>query len=138
MAFSPYLTIFVCIFWQCKASDRLANMTNLVYWYGAYDNLEGAFSFLPTSKLIAFDVGKKRVGKKLESLGRKSRLSNSDELLQKGVLEMEEDLKKEPSERFGNLETEFLEEYEHLVFSSDELALRRVDCDETVEVGWNE
>jgi hypothetical protein len=90
-------------------------MTNLVYWYGTYDNLESAYSFLPENKLIPFELGKKRVESKLVSLGRKSRLKYNDELLQKGVLEMEEDLKKDPSERSGNIGTDFLEVYEHII-----------------------
>jgi hypothetical protein len=90
-------------------------MTNLVYWYGAYENVEGAYSFLPTNKLIPFDAGKKRVEKKLESLRKKKRLSKTDELLQKGILEMEEDMKIEPSLRSGNLDRDFLEVYEQAI-----------------------
>ncbi|KAG7361462.1 hypothetical protein IV203_036563 [Nitzschia inconspicua] len=100
---------------KCKASDRLVNMTNLVYWYGAYDNPEGAFSFVPTTKLVDFETGKKRMDKKLETLYKKSRLSSTDELLQKGILEMDEDIKVEPSMRSGNIGRDFLEVYEHRI-----------------------
>jgi hypothetical protein len=95
-------------------------MTNLVYWYGAYDNPEGAFSFVPTTKLVDFDTGKKRVDKKVETLYKKSRLSSTDELLQKGILEMEEDLKLDPSERSGNIGRDFLEVYEHKIKAGQE------------------
>ncbi|KAL3904698.1 MAG: hypothetical protein SGILL_009965 [Bacillariaceae sp.] len=95
-------------------------MTHLVYWYGTYDNVDNAYSFLPTNKLIPFEQGKKRVDSKLEALGKKSRLKSTDELLQKGVLEMQEDLEKDPSKRAGNIGLNFLEVYEHIIESGQE------------------
>jgi hypothetical protein len=100
---------------QCNDTGRLENMTNLVYWYGAYENPDGAYSFVPTSKLVDFDAGKTRVNKKIASLYQKGKLSSTDELLQKGILEMEEDLKLEPQHRTGNIGRDFLEVYEHRI-----------------------
>jgi hypothetical protein len=43
-----------------KEANRLANMTNLVYWYGAYADPLHAFSFIISSKLVSYKDGVKK------------------------------------------------------------------------------
>jgi hypothetical protein len=91
-------------------------MTNLVYWYGASEDITNAYSFLPTSKLISLENAKKKgidqvpkaIQKKIDQ-GKK--LSKGDSQLTKGLEEMHLDLKKAPEDRVGYL-SPVLEDYE--------------------------
>jgi hypothetical protein len=36
-------------------------MTHLTYWYGCYEDLQSAYSFQKTNKLISYDAGSKSI-----------------------------------------------------------------------------
>lgn len=97
---------------QCKSTDRLAHVTNLVYWYGGYNNLDEAYQLLPNSKLIPLDKGRIDAEKRCAKAQQKSKKLTFDHLLINGMREMEGDLAKEKGNRRGFLPTKFLEVYE--------------------------
>jgi hypothetical protein len=67
---------------------------------------------MPTGSLIKFEDGKRQLEKKLAIIEKKKKKATTDDLLQKGVPEMEEDQKKDPSQRAGYVGLDFYEEYE--------------------------
>jgi len=97
-------------------------MTHLTYWYGCYEDLQSAYSFQKTNKLISYDAGSKSIEKKLIVLRRKlsegKKLAKKDADLLKGMEEMELDLKKNPGERSGYVGFDFPEEY-HLLLEEE-------------------
>jgi hypothetical protein len=97
-------------------------MTHLTYWYGCYHDLQSAYSFQKTNKLISYEAGYKSIEKKLIVLRRKlsegKKLARKDADLLKGMEEMELDLKKHPGERSGYVGFDFPEEY-HLLLEEE-------------------
>lgn len=90
-------------------------MTNLVYWYGQYDELSAAYSFLKTKDLESVDLGRQKAEKKQQQIRKKQeqgkKLIKNEKLLLKAMEEMQEDIEKDPLKRNGYRET-FLEDHE--------------------------
>ena len=109
------------IYFQCQNNGN--DMTHLTYWYGCYHDLQSAYSFQKTNKLISYEAGCKSIEKKLIVLRRKlsegKKLARKDADLLKGMEEMETDLKKSPGERSGYVGFDFPEEY-HLQLEEEE------------------
>eukprot|EP00339_Tiarina_fusa_P000689 CAMPEP_0117006428 /NCGR_PEP_ID=MMETSP0472-20121206/6659_1 /TAXON_ID=693140 ORGANISM="Tiarina fusus, Strain LIS" /NCGR_SAMPLE_ID=MMETSP0472 /ASSEMBLY_ACC=CAM_ASM_000603 /LENGTH=939 /DNA_ID=CAMNT_0004707889 /DNA_START=241 /DNA_END=3060 /DNA_ORIENTATION=- len=100
---------------KVKSAGRLDSMTNLVYWYGAYNDPPSAYSFLAVKKLIPYDVGIKK-GYDQTPKGKKK---VNDQLI-RGLEEMKEDLVKEPEDRSGRMGSEFMEVYQLPTDSEDD------------------
>ena len=103
--------------WQVKANNRLKNMTNLLYWYGAYDDVKNAYSFVASSKLVSYENGlKKGYNKPSKAIQKKidegKKLSPAQEQLLKGLEEMREDKEKDPEDRRGKMQSDFSEAYD--------------------------
>lgn len=111
---------------QVKKQGRLASASNLVYWYGAYDDPANAYSFVVKKNLIPYAIGEKKglnkvpnaVQKKLDA-GKK--LSGPDKMLVRGLEEMYEDNEKEADERHGRMNQAFLEDWE---FAEEEVIVQ--------------
>ena len=100
-------------------------MTHLTYWYGESKDLRNAYSFQKTSTLISYESGLKKTEKRLNLLKQKhsvgKKLLAKDLKFLKSFEEMEADRPKDPIERHGYVDSEFLEEY-HMTLEEMELA----------------
>jgi hypothetical protein len=81
-----------------KCKGKLANMVNVVFWYGS-TSLENAFSFVVTKNIINFEKGSSRdrnyhvLPARIENLLRNGlALDYLDALQQQGIVEMEDDM----------------------------------------------
>eukprot|EP00934_Nitzschia_sp_Nitz4_P005327 Nitzschia sp. Nitz4//scaffold48_size128905//97811//100528//NITZ4_003615-RA/size128905-augustus-gene-0.12-mRNA-1//1//CDS//3329553027//5317//frame0 len=108
-----------------KRQRRLPSCTNLVYWYGASDDLQNAYSYVTSKNLISYEVGVKRgldqvpppIQKKFDA-GKP--LPQTQLQLIDGLEEMRLDIPKAPKERSGYLENDFKEEYEAILDESED------------------
>ena len=94
----------------------------MVYWYGSYDDPGNAYSLIPSSKLVPYEVGvTKGYGKIGNALQKKidenKKLSKNDALFVKGLEELKVDLEKDPKDRHGQITLEIKEFWE---FSDEE------------------
>ena len=109
---------FYDMFEKCKSQDRLPNMTNVIYWYGSYEDPRTAYSFATTSTLVKYQVGMKKgygtIKKALQNkIDQNKKLSNSEAFFVKGLDEMNEYLKKDPKDRHGRMMIDFVEAWEY-------------------------
>ena len=96
-------------------------MTHMVYWYGSYDDPGNAYSLVPSSNLVPYEVGLKKgygIGKSLQKkIDENKKLTKNDALIIRGVEELKIDLEKDPKDRQGQIQLEIKEFWE---FSDDE------------------
>ena len=94
-------------------------MTHLTYWYGESGDLRSAYTFQKTSQLIPYEEGMEMTEKKLKGIKKKSedgkKLMKKDAKFVEGFKEMERDRSKDPTERYGYVVSNFLEEYHVLI-----------------------
>eukprot|EP00536_Pseudo-nitzschia_multiseries_P001991 jgi/Psemu1/317764/estExt_fgenesh1_pm.C_260032 len=106
---------WIHMFHNCQKSGREEQMTHLTYWYGQFNELNNAYSFQKTSQLLSYEAGMKKTEKKLTAIRQKKnsgkRLNSKELNFMHGFDEMEADRVKDPSERFGYVDPNFLEEY---------------------------
>ena len=91
---------------QAKDQNSLDSIKSLVYWYGYFDELKEAYSFVYPSKLMTYETGMNRIKRKMSFLNKRKKEGKTvvplfDQGLLKGMEEMKEDLKKMPSKRCG-------------------------------------
>lgn len=103
---------------QVKQQGRLSSATNLVYWYGSFNDPTNAYSFVVTSKLIPYTVGEKKgfheVPKNIQrKIDAEKKLTGQEKMLVEGLAEMQDDKGKAPDERRGRMHTAILEEWEY-------------------------
>lgn len=107
------------MFNNCQESGRAEKMTHMAYWYGCSNDLPNAYSFPKTSQLMSYDIGFKKIEKKLISLKQRldegKKLSSKEVNLLNGMDEVEIDRKKNSGERSGVVGFDFLDEYHVLV-----------------------
>ncbi|CAJ1961073.1 unnamed protein product [Cylindrotheca closterium] len=113
----PVRDMWFDMYEKVKKQGRLASASNLVYWYGAYDDPANAYSFVIKSKLIPFAIGEKKgLGKVPNAIRKKldegKKIGGADKMLLQGIEEMEEDKAKEPDDRHGRMNQVFLEDWE--------------------------
>jgi len=115
----PLRDYWLSMFYNCQKSGRETQMTHLTYWYGQFDDLPNAYSFQKTSQLLSYENGMKRTEKKLKNIQHKhdegKKLSSKDFNFMKGFEEMAADRTKDPTERYGYVDSNFLEEYHVLL-----------------------
>ena len=104
-------------------SGRVDNMTNLVYWYGSYEDPLNAYSLVTNTNLLSYEEGAKKglvaVPKAVAKKVKEGTQLNAAQLLAvRGREEMAEDLKKAPELRRGRMDP-FQEMYE--IDSDDDL-----------------
>ena len=105
-------------------------MTNLVYWYGAYNEPNYAYSFVTSKNLFTHEEGIKKgwdqVPKKVRAkLDKNQKLTSTEAQLVLGLEEMKEDILKPKEARFGRMKDDFPEAYDILTdaeFESNENA----------------
>lgn len=118
---------WIAMFRNCQKSGREEQMTHLTYWYGQFDELNNAYSFQKTSQLLRYEVGIKKTEKKLENVRQKQndakKLSGKDLNFINGFDEMEADRAKDPSERFGYVNPNFMEEY-HVIVEEEQIQIQ--------------
>mmetsp|Transcript_19636 Transcript_19636/g.48279 ORF Transcript_19636/g.48279 Transcript_19636/m.48279 type:complete len:822 (-) Transcript_19636:25-2490(-) len=122
----PVRDMWFTMYDKVKKQDRLASASNLVYWYGAYDDPANAYSFVIKTKLIPYATGIKKGHNKLpnplqKKLDAGKKLGGQEKMLVQGLEEMEEDKDKEPNERHGRMNQAFLEDWE---FAGEELIVQ--------------
>lgn len=92
-------------------------MTRLVFWYGVkFEDRGQAYSFVPETKLINYEEGErkgfcimpKKIQKKIE---KKQKLTKTEEQIQRGLKEIEADMKMDKSDRAAWM-MQFKEDYE--------------------------
>ena len=80
-------------------------MTRLCFWYGVkFEDRGQAYSFLPESKIVHYEEGErleycnmpKKIQQKIE---KKSKLTKTEEQIQRGLTEIVSDMKKDKSDR---------------------------------------
>jgi hypothetical protein len=91
---------------QAKDQNNIDSIQSLVYWYGYFDELKEAYSFVCPSKLMTYETGMNRIEKKMSILIKRKREGKAvvplfDQGLLKGMEEMKEDLQKKASKRCG-------------------------------------
>jgi hypothetical protein len=91
---------------QAKDQNNFDSIKSLVYWYGYFDELKEAYSFVCPSKLMTYETGMNRIEKKMSILNKRKREGKAivplfDQGLLKGMEEMKEDLQKKASKRCG-------------------------------------
>jgi hypothetical protein len=108
--FTPPITAL-----QTRQSGR--EMTRLVFWYGVkYEDRGQAYSFVQSAKITSFEEGEKaghcNIPKKIQAkLDKKVKLTKTEEQIERGLRELQEDMKKEKSERIQWM-MNFQEDYE--------------------------
>jgi len=109
---------WIHMFHNCQKSGREEQMTHLTYWYGQFNELNNAYSFQKTSQLLSYELGMKKTEKKLATIVQKQnsgkKLNSKEINFMNGFDEMEADRGKDPSERSGYVNHDFLEEYHML------------------------
>ena len=100
-------------------------MTHLTYWYGEFNDIRNAYSFQKTSSLLSYEKGMKTKKNNLTILKKKrdegKKLLVKELKLVKGNEEMELDRIKDPTERSGYVDSNFLEEYHVLLEEEEEI-----------------
>jgi hypothetical protein len=101
-----YLYLHSSFLEQAKDQNSLDSIKSLVYWYGYFDELKEAYSFVYPSKLMTYETGMNRIERKVSFLNKRKKEGKAvvplfDQGLLKGMEEMKEDLKKMPSKRCG-------------------------------------
>mmetsp|Transcript_27818 Transcript_27818/g.65392 ORF Transcript_27818/g.65392 Transcript_27818/m.65392 type:complete len:844 (+) Transcript_27818:118-2649(+) len=106
---------WLAMFHNCQKSGREKQMTHLTYWYGQFNDLQSAYSFQKTSQLLSYEKGMKKTERKLNIIHQKKdagkKITSKELNFMKGFEEMEADRPKEAGERFGYVDSSFLEEY---------------------------
>lgn len=119
----PLRDQWLTMFRNCQKNGRETQMTHLTYWYGQFNDLPSAYSFQKTSQLLSYEKGTERTEKKLKTFRHKhgtgKKLTSKDINFMKGFEEMEIDRTKDPSERYGYIDSNFSEEY-HILFGEEE------------------
>jgi predicted transcriptional regulator len=99
-----------------KANNRLHCLTNLVYWYGSYNNPQNAYSLLTSNKMISYENAVKKGYLKVpnwlqKKLDANQKITAAQDQLLRGLEEMREDLEKDPKDRRGRMPA-FIESWE--------------------------
>lgn len=84
-------------------------MDRLIYWYGSED-LKGAFSFYSASKIVDYEEGIRRRNNEIPSIiqskvDKNKKLSKTEKQILKGLGQIAEDAKLDPSDRISWLQT---------------------------------
>ena len=80
-------------------------MTRLVFWYGVkFEDRGQAYSFLPEAKIVHYEEGERlgycTIPKKIQQkLEKEAKLSKTEEQILRGLTEIEQDMRKDKSER---------------------------------------
>lgn len=105
------------MFGKAKRSKKVDKLAYLVYHYG-HDDPDDCYSFIEQDDFIPYEIGKDRGYDIMqEDLAVKVKeggdLTEEEEIIVRGLKELEEDVPKEPSERKRGT-TDFQERYEKL------------------------
>ncbi|KAL3786252.1 hypothetical protein ACHAW5_001033 [Stephanodiscus triporus] len=87
-----------------KSQENGRDMTRLIFWYGSKIEDPRPYSFVPKSKIIHYEDGKRmgygKLPKKVQQkIDKDSKLTYTEELISRGLIEIELDMKKDKSER---------------------------------------
>ncbi|KAL7505489.1 hypothetical protein ACHAXN_004282 [Cyclotella atomus] len=111
----PVRSMWMEMFQNTRQNGR--EMTRLVFWYGVrYEDRGQAYSFVPSNKLISFEEGEEaghcNIPKKIRAkLDKKLKLTKTEEQIERGLRELQEDMKKSKNDRIQWM-MNFQEDYE--------------------------
>ncbi len=80
-------------------------MTRLVFWYGVkFEDRGQAYSFLPETKIVHYEEGERlgycKMPRKIQQkIEKNAKLTKTEEQIRRGLIEIEEDMRKDKSER---------------------------------------